>query len=478
MKYTMNEKLLRYLQQQIRTADDRILKYIKGFNNEKYPRRFMVDEMIEHIDAFLNKTSNNRMIIIPGSRGVGKTTLMAQLFEKYREQVRNILFLSVDDANNLFDVGISDLMLAYEEILGDNLESIKKPTIIFLDEVQADSRWATTLKTLFDKTSNVFFICTGSSALILETTPSLARRVIFKRMPPLSFIEFEMIKNKIKPISGLKDKIMDSIYFSKNEEEVFNNLNNLKKEVNTYFSKVNRKDVKKYLSYGTLPFSLSMPNEMAAYDAILMLVDKIITHDMSILGNFNQETLMAAKKILFAIAENDTTSLYVLEKNIGINRLTIASVFDAFEKAGVIIKVRAYGSNMSVAKKPNKYLFASPAIRMSFFNFTANENTYLTRQGKLFEDSVASHLYREFILKNRGFLRYDSKEGGADFILQILNNKQIIIEVGIGKKNARQVLKSAKRIRSDYNIVISDSVLNFDKETNIVFVPLDYYFLM
>ena len=52
--------------------------------------------------------------------------------------------------------------------------------------------------------------------------------------------------------------------------------------------------------------------------------------------------------------ENDTTSLSALENRFKINRLTIANIFDALEKAELLIKVPAYGSNMTVAKKANK----------------------------------------------------------------------------------------------------------------------------
>lgn len=74
------------------------------------------------------------MVIIPGFRGVGKTTLMAQTSTEYQHKVGKIRFLSIEDAKNLFDAGIAELMAAYEEILGDNLESVKEPILIFLYE--------------------------------------------------------------------------------------------------------------------------------------------------------------------------------------------------------------------------------------------------------------------------------------------------------------------------------------------------------
>lgn len=474
----MNKELIQYIQQQIRTTSQRIQRYTHSPRGEKYPQRFMFVKIKQYIDGFLEKKQDNRMVIIPGFRGVGKTTLMAQICAAYSQKLENILFLSVEETVNLLNSGINDIISAFENIIGQSIESIEKPTLIFLDEIQADPKWAVSLKVLFDKTSNVFFCCTGSSAVILQTTTNLARRAIFERMPPMSFMEYEMIKNKEFPKNGLKGKIRQAIYFSSTAKEVFSELKELQGDVNTCWSKISRHDIKTYLSYGTLPFSLVMPNETVVYDAISLLLDKIIKQDLPTLGSFDQDTLGAVKRILFAIAENDTTSLGILEERFKINRLTISNIFEALEKAELLIKIPAYGSNMTVAKKPNKYLFMSPAIRMTFFYFTGQEGTYLTRQGKLLEDSFASHLYREFILRNQGLVRYDSAQGGADFILQILNNKQIVIEVGMGNKDVKQIATTAKKINSDYNLIFSNTELKINEELNTVFIPLDYYFLM
>ncbi|MDO8505417.1 MAG: AAA family ATPase [bacterium] len=474
----MNTELVQYLQQQIRTTDERLKRFTHSIDGKKHPRRFMFKKLQQYVEGFLSKKSGTKMVIIPGFRGVGKTTLMAQVGTEYKSKVGSILFLSIEDAHNLFDVGIAELMSAYEDILGNALESVKEPILIFLDEIQSDPKWAVSLKSLFEKTSNVFFCCTGSAALILQTTTNLARRAVFEKMPPLCFTEYAMIKNGVFPTAGLKEAIRQAVYFSENANGVHEALLALQPSVNQYWTKVNRADIKEYLSYGTLPFSFVMPSETAVYDSISLLLDKIIKLDLPMLGNFDIGTLGAVKRILFAIAENDSTSLNVLEERFNINRLTIASIFNALEKAELLIKIPAYGSNMTSAKKANKYLFMAPAIRMSFFYITGQENTYLTRQGKLLEDSVGSHLYREFILRGQGAMRYDSAQGGADFILQIANSKQIIIEVGMGNKDKKQIVNSMGKIKSDYNVIFSNSELAIDQTLNIVSIPLDYYFLM
>lgn len=474
----MKQELIHYLQQQLRTTDERLKRFTQSVGGTDYPKRFMFNRLHGYISDFLDKKSNNKMVIMPGFRGVGKTTLMSQLCTEYKSKVDNVLFLSVEDAKNLFGVGISELMSAYEEILGNDLESIQNPILIFLDEVQSDEKWAVTLKSLFEKTTNIFFCCTGSASVILQTSPNLARRAVFEKLPPMCFSEYEMTRNNIYPPDGIKDRIREAIYFSVNVGEAYDKLLKLQASINLYWSQASRLDVRKYLAYGSLPFSFNMPNETAIYDAISLLLDKLIHLDLPTLGSFDIHTLSAVKRVLFTIAESDTVSLNKLEERLGINRLTISNLFDALEKAELLIKIPPYGANMTIAKKPNKYLFMSPAIRMSFFYFTGMESTYMVRQGKLLEDSIGAHLNQEFISKGQGIIRYDSEEGGADFILQLLNNKQIIIEAGMGSKDKKQIINSAKKVGSDYNLIFSTTDLKVDHELKILFVPLDYYFLM
>jgi len=474
----MNHELIQYLQKQILTTDDRLKHFTHSLNGEKYPQRFLYVKLQKYISDFLSKKSQNRMVIIPGFRGVGKTTLMAQVCSEFKKKDFQVFFLSIEDLRNYFDVGINEIISAYEKIIGENLESVKKPILMFFDEVQTDPKWAITLKSLFERTNNVFFCSTGSSAIILQSTPNIARRAVFEPMTPMCFGEYQMIKNKIYPTPGLKSKIRQAIYFSETAEDAFSKLAGLAGGVNSYWSKVDRDDIKKYLSYGTFPFTLTMPDEISIYNNISLLLEKIVKQDMPILGNFDQDTLGAVKRILVAIADNDVTSLSALADKFEINRLTIANIFDVLEKAELLVKIPPHGSNMTIANKPNKYLFMSPAIRMSFFYFTGNENTYSTRQGKLLEDSIGAHLYREFILRSDGIIRYDSAQGGADFILQIGNTKKIVIEVGLGSKDKRQVINTMRKIKSDYGIIFSNTELKFDREANIVSIPLDYYFLM
>jgi len=72
----------------------------------------------------------------------------------------------------------------------------------------------------------------------------------------MCFGEYEMINKNIYPTSGLKDKIKQAIYFSGDAQEVYNSLLSLQGEVNKYWSKIDRNDIKNIYLMGVCPFPL------------------------------------------------------------------------------------------------------------------------------------------------------------------------------------------------------------------------------
>ncbi len=475
-----NEELITYLQKQIRTTDERLRRFTHDLLGKPLAKRHLFVKVKQFTNDFLLKKAGPKWIVIPGLRGVGKTTLMAQVCSELKNRNRDlkILFISLDEIRDFFNVGLKEIFAAYEELMGFDLERSKEPIFLFIDEIQNDPKWSETIKYLYEKTANVFVCCTGSSAVILQTSVNAARRAKFERMAPMCFVEYQMVRNGIYPIPDLKKHVRETVYFSKNAEDVFGKLKALEPQANLYWSRADKKEIRNYLSFGAFPFSLNLESEYAVYEAISFLIDRIITSDLPFLGRFDQQTLGMTKRLLLAISESDTSSLRILEEKVGLARVTVINLLEALEKAELLIKVMAYGSSMEAVRKPSKYLFMSSNIRMSFFQFTGVENTYLTRLGKLLEDSVGSHLYRDIVIRGHGSFRYDSMRGGADFIIQIGNSKQIILEVGIGKKGIVQVENTMSEKKSDYGVVFSSNPLRLHKDKNIVNIPLDYYFLM
>jgi hypothetical protein len=75
----MKEEAIKYIKNQLSRGDDRLRPYVKG-DNGLYPRRYGCYRIEKYIKDFLLGKKESRWVIVPGLRGVGKTTILAQLF--------------------------------------------------------------------------------------------------------------------------------------------------------------------------------------------------------------------------------------------------------------------------------------------------------------------------------------------------------------------------------------------------------------
>jgi len=477
----INQELINYLQNQLVQSKYRVGAFTKTSSGKLYPTRNIYIKLKQYVDDFIKKSSEKRWVIIPGLRGVGKTTILAQIFshlESTENENVNKLYFSLDDAINILDISLKDIIAGYEQLIGTSFEKLVKPTFIFIDEVQSDPKWAITLKTLYDRTKKVFIICSGSSALHLQTNADVARRAHLEKLFPMSFTEFQKIKYNVLPIKDLKKELKLSLYYSEDAEMVFQRLKALENKINKYWSQVDRLTIREYLSKGNLPFTINEPDDRLLYNAIDTLLDKIVINDIKELSKFSKSTLGTIKRLLFLLADaTDVMSLNKLSTLLSATPVTIANILRYLENAELLIRVPPYGSNVSKVKKPSKYLFMSPSIREQLLSISGNQATMQMRQGKLLEDASGLSLYREFVIPHKGSLTYDNSEKSADFILEIENKRKIAIEVGMGKKDGSQVKKTTKDRKCDYGLVFSSSELYLDKANKMVKVPLDYFLL-
>ncbi|HVZ76002.1 MAG TPA: ATP-binding protein [Candidatus Paceibacterota bacterium] len=476
----MKTEAVTYIQEQINRGEARLVPYVFKSPTFTYPERHMVIKVMKYVRDFLKGERDYRWVVVPGLRGVGKTTVMAQVFLSTKRNTvptaANFLYFSTDDLVTR-GLSLTDALDAYEYVLNVPFEKLDRPTLLFIDEVQQDKNWAAVLKSLHDRARNIFIFTTGSSAVSLQSNPDVARRAKFEKLYPLSFGEYQMIKNNKFPSAGLKNQIKEALYEAASAEDAFNRLKKLESTVAAQWARFDRSDINEYLMNGTLPFTLKELTP-SAYDNISILLDRIIDKDIKDLGQFDAATLSAAKRLLFMMAEGDVLSANKASNILKISYNTIQAVLDALEKAELIIKVPAQGSNAAQARKPAKYLFMSPAMRAALLNVTGIGETFMGRRGKFLEDVAGLHFYREFVATRTGTLTYDVSQGGADFILQIANKKQIAFEVGIGRKGYEQAKQTMKNYKTDFGVVVCTTDLMLSKEDNVVKLPLDYFLLM
>lgn len=449
---------------------------------EKLPYRNVYATLSAYLHNFSKKKGEPRWIAIAGLRGVGKTTILAQLFSNLDVESDKKLYLSLDQTTNL-GFNLQEVLASYEELLGASFETLQAPIFLFLDEVQYQKDWGVTIKTVYDRSRNIFIIATGSSALSLQTNADISRRMVFEKLYPLGFAEYAHAKLHKSLSTALLDRIKKALFFSESAGEVFQKLRKETGEVSQFWAGIERFEVDRYFKYGSLPFSLGFSNEQLIYQQIQKVMDNIISNDVTQLNAFDKPTLSKLSQLLYAVAGADIISINKLAATISLDPKTLIQAFDAFEKTEVLLRVMPYGAHYSQVKKPSKYLFASSAYRAMYYNLVGSVEQYENYKGKLLEDVMGMYLIRLFGNKlGTTSLTHDSAEHGADFILEVKpRGGKIVIEAGTGTKSKRgfeQTINTLEKVKGKYGLIVSRTHLAFDKKTNCVSVPLEYFLLI
>lgn len=443
--------------------------------------------------AFALDSTKRTWIAMPGLRGIGKTTILSQVYgDPALNEVKKI-YASFDRVKTV-GASIQDFITACETYYGSSFESINEPIALFLDEVQYLDDWAVGLKTVLDRSKNIFIFCTGSSALSLQTDANVARRMSIIKLHPLCFTEYVMIKQShegesivTKPVTGLTQQLKTAIFGSSSANDAYNKLSTLKPLVNEYWNSIpypKNSLFGEYLAHGTLPFTLDLPNKSAIWDRINRILSESLDRDVMSYNRFDNETVTAIPRLLFLLASSVEISITKLTGTLELNKKTVMAVLAALEKTEIITAIPPKGAHRGRIGKPNKYMFTSPAMRAALCNFggiiTPDNDTSL--RGKLLEDIVGLYLKRIFLEAplTRAIVEYDPAQGGADFIVSPdgTNKNAVVLEVGAQKDNSKQVIQTLASIDGRYGAVVTSGTLEVDKENNVLRIPFEFFFLL
>jgi len=162
---------------------------------KKLKYRTVYIKLEKYVNAFLVGNTENRLIVLPGLRGVGKTTVIFQIYEYLLHQKKvaqdRILYFSTDELKAYLDGRIVDAINIFiQEVHRTSLVNLDREVFILIDEAHFDKEWAQAAKIVFDQTKKAFLIVTRSSALNLELSMDVARRAKRGVMFPMNFSEY------------------------------------------------------------------------------------------------------------------------------------------------------------------------------------------------------------------------------------------------------------------------------------------------
>ncbi len=451
--------------------------------------RFIYSHLERYLFKFLTNqlADEEKIILLPGLRGVGKTTLLAQLFffEKFLQKRTLKKHLKHYTLDFRFYISVDELMLRgitlaefldfLETNLWGSLARGQKKVLLLLDEVQYDPKWDLTLKKLYDKTvnkHNLLVVATGSAAISLKRQSSdLIRRSIILHVLPEKYTEFLNVHHGITPPTGLSDSIKEALFFQSTAEEVEKTLKELSLPLATYLISqgTRRFFEKEYLLKGAFPFSAKIKNKFEALQRIKDTIILNVERDLKTLGNFDTDTLSKVPSLLYLLAYSDSiNSKNLLDSSAITSIQTLRKILDTLVDSELLFKLLPYGKVYKNIKKASKYLFIAPSLRAALLPSFETEHF----KGKLLEDFCAL-IFAE-IFKGTTTLMYDYGKNGADFIIRFHDLTEIIVEVGFTKNSIKQVYTTMKRAKSNvkYGIVIGTEKL--ERYDNIVTVPIEY----
>ena len=489
-------------------------------------------ELEQSLEGFLaDKAFPSQWTIITGLRGVGKTTILSQLYQHPSLNACAKFYLSLDELHAA-GASMEDVTAAIEYRLKAKLLNASSPLLIFLDEVHFLPQWSLAAKILYDNSRHLFLVCTGSSAISLWANPDIGRRAKMVSIPPLSFQEFQGIENLYNeaavmqlaeewgrplrtPVLATEQSLAlrQAIFETGSAEEAFKQLKQIESQETATGGSGQVDDYVNF--YGSMPYAPPIKYKHGCYetelqmsieqseqglhppgrtkaereikDRILQTLNTLFLRDLEILGNFDSKTKNKFIRLLLLLANADSINLRKIAKNLSLNVLTIQNMLQALSDAEIIIPVAPAGASLGKIAKSYKYLFNSPALRLALSSLHLNSGEKINPadvgrlRGCLLEDTVAMYLKRLFI--NRplsGILEYDAVAGGADFIVMPrgLKSEAVVLEVGYGKTTAGQVAKTLKRFKSKRGLVITNRALDLDKQNDAVFVPLKTFLML
>lgn len=482
MNTRLEETLINYINEKIISNTLQIKKHTT-FNNEKLHHRFVFKRVIKYVEDFLTGDTYHRMITIPGLRGVGKTTILFQVYDYLlKKGVDNsrILYINTEDLMKIHDADILKACEIFIKEIQGNYPFSNEKLFILIDESQNDTNWAKNAKILYDEYFNVFTIFTGSNTLNMELTADLVRRN--KKIPvyPLKFGEYLHLKHDIK-IDNMDENISQILL---NKE--FNRFKQIENELylNQYPNlNQNPKIIwEDYMKYGGFAYGLNM-NKEDIIETTMSMVDKTIEKDMKMILDMKRDTELAAKKMINLIASEKPGDLSEskISNILDISSSQVKNILSIFEKTHMIFHIEAYTSAAKKSRKSWKYNFLSPTIKYAINkNYGNMEMKNSEIMGLLSEDLVASRLFLNKYYRKTFNLYYEACKGGVDYLLKFneSNNNMIIpIEVGYGKKSLKQVHNSIERNNSPYGILISNRTQFLTKQDDVICIPLTLFSL-
>lgn len=272
----------------------------------------------------------DRLIMVKGARGTGKTTLMLQRIREAFPDPTKALYVSLAHLwfteHSLYDVA------DYHYLHGG--------THLFIDEVHYQKNWQQLLKNIYDDFPGLNIVYTGSSLLKLETSGAdLSRRQATYSLSGLSFREFLAFEGVCVLEAASLQEVLEKHAFLAAEIAS-------KVQVLPLFYD--------YLEHGYYPFYKEV---FSGYgQRVEATIDQVLVNDYPALENVSFATIQKARKMLVILAANapQTPNMSALYRELETDRNQGLKILDVLQRAELLNLLPSKTETLKNMSKPAK----------------------------------------------------------------------------------------------------------------------------
>jgi uncharacterized protein len=288
---------------------------------------------------------NQKLVLLLGHRGVGKTTLLLQHLQASSEQG---IYLSLDD----FYFETNRLAELIPQLYDRGFRRF------YLDEVHRYEFWSKDLKMLHDDFEDIHIAATGSSILdISKGNEDLSRRALVYQLPGLSFREYLLFED----VGNFESYSLAHILAHHSD---------ITTELNDHFNF--EQHFNQYLKLGYYPFFLE--GKQAYQSKLQQVTRQVIESDIAPFEDLNYSTVRNMKKLLYIISTSApfVPNIAKLAERIGTPRNTLLRMLDLMEQAKILQLLRSSTKGISYLQKPEKVYLENPNLAFLFADDSPN----------------------------------------------------------------------------------------------------------
>ncbi len=373
--------------------------------------------------------TNKKIIILIGSRQVGKTILMKMLREELPTKSKSV-FIDMDIISNReFGESLENFL---DFLYLNGYEEKGGIFYCFIDEFQKVENISNVFKNLYDNYPNIKIIASGSSSISIKSNikESLAGRKFIFNIFPLDFEEFLTFKDDVT------------------SKEIYKNISKLK-QVEINLPAKFEKYLDEFLTFGGYPEVVLAKNPDDKKQILKSIFDLYLEKD--IIGFSNIENFSAFKKLveILSVENGQEINYSSLSKNVGLHVKTLKNYIHLLEETYILKTIRPFHSNKKkeVVKSPKVY-FLDMGVRNFFLkNYSSLEKR--TDKGTIWESYIFQEIIKNIENISINFWRTKQQQE-VDFIIS--GQKLLPIEVKYKSTGKTRDFSSLLTFMHDYNI--------------------------